>query len=92
VLDLVQAPKISMEGQKYSKCTDNIRGILTEFEGKESFARLLACYHETIRAMSNINGQNFFIAANFVQIFDRSIVGEISLTSHRYSIIISRSS
>jgi hypothetical protein len=27
LLDLVSASKVSLEGQKYSKCRDNIRGF-----------------------------------------------------------------
>jgi hypothetical protein len=40
MLDLVQVRKISIEGQMYSYCTDNIRGLRV-FEGQERFVRFL---------------------------------------------------
>jgi hypothetical protein len=78
---------------KKVKSTANVRTIdggLSGFEGRESFACLLTCY-QTVRVIGNIKGQKHLIAAVF-EIFDRSFLGEINITSHHSSIIISRSS
>jgi hypothetical protein len=46
VLDLIQAPKISIKGQKYSKRTDNAR-VYVDF--KEDGKGLPACKHAIIK-------------------------------------------
>jgi hypothetical protein len=59
------------------KSTVNVRTIyggLRGFERKESFARLLTCYHQTVRAIGNINGQKLLIAANFEFLIDQFLV------------------
>jgi hypothetical protein len=56
VLDFVQVRRISIEGQKYSKCTDNTRG-LSGFEGRESVVGSLTCYRELVQVIGNINVQ-----------------------------------